>query len=561
MATDYDKSQDRRIDENAESIRLLTEYIHQIRDFHMPWADSERLTRWRKKYIRPMLRISAAVTIGLSLYKGAAFCLKKMKLHKMADQYAAVATELYERENNPDVALPFVEKAIAICEDSPEYLFQRAYMQGMAATRELLNLGRPFNKAELDTAHRAYAEALYLNRIEPKRAEPFILQGQILSALKDRKRARAAIEKAVALAPDNAFAHIRMAMIELDDNDVSNAVKSLDRALRLDPNAKWAWLWKGIVASDYLKDVEETRRCCDKALEIDPKFDMAYYNRGWTYASDRVKRYDLAREEMRKALAVNPDYKEACYSIGMFYGYEDNYPIAKVWMDKAIALDRNFLAAHKWRGVICGEMKQYQEAIASFDAAILLDPMNADLYVRRARMEEKLGRNDDALRDLRFAYELSPKAKRTLMYLGDVYLKAGDPMKAVEYYDRAISLDANYDDAFAHKADALEVAKRTDDALVAIDRAIRVSRYKPQRFWMRKAGILERIGKTDEALACCVKARTLDEKLSAAWRKEAELQKGKDAQAYENALRKYVELVPTDVQARKELNSRSRFAP
>ncbi|MCQ2390414.1 MAG: tetratricopeptide repeat protein [Kiritimatiellae bacterium] len=555
MATDYDKAQDQRISENAAAIRELTEYMRQIRNFHMPWAVSEKRTRFRNKFVTPFLKISAAVTVGMSLYKGIAVYLEKMKLHKMADQYAYVATELYERENNPEVALPFIEKAIAIYRDTPEYLFQRAYMQGMAATRELLNLKRPFTKAELDAAHRSYAEALYLNKIEPQRAEPFILQGQILSALKDKERARAAIEKAVALAPDNAFAHIRMAMIHLDYNDVSNAVKSLDHALQLDPNAKWAWLWKGVVASDYTKDVEETRRCCDKALEIDPKFDMAYYNRGWTYASDKVKRYDLAREEMRKALAVNPDYKEACYAIGMFYGYEDNYSIAKVWMDKAIALDENFLSAHKWRGIICGEMGHFTDAIKSFDAAIMLDPMNADLYVRRARMEDKLGKDDDALRDLRFAYELSPKAKRTLLYPGDVYLKVGDSSKAIEYYDQALALDAEYDDAYARKANALAVADRIDDALLAMDQAIKMAKYKPQRFWIQKAAISEKAGRLDDALTCYVRARTLDGKLAEAWRKEAELLKRKGSKASKDALRKYVELVPTDTEARKELNN------
>ena len=554
MATKYDREQDEAIRQNAGAIRELTDYMHQIRDFHMPWAYSPVKTKIRKRFIRPILKISTGVAIGMSLYRGVGVYLEKQQLHKMADQYAYVATELYEKENNPEVALPFIEKAIAINKDAPDYLFLRAYMQGMAATRELLNLKRPFNKAELDVAHRSYAEALYLNKIEPERAEPFILQGQILSALKDKKRARAAIEKAVALAPNNAFAHIRMAMIQLDGNDVSNAVKSLDHALQLDPNAKWAWFWKGIVASDYTKDVEEARRCCDKALEIDPKFDMAYYNRGWTYASDKVKRYDLAREEMRKALTVNPDYKEACYAIGMFYGYEDNYAIAKVWMDKAIALDKNFLSAHKWRGIICSEMGQFNDAVKSFDAAITLDPMNADLYVRRARMEEKLGKDDDALRDLRFAYELDSKAKRTLMYLGDLYLKVGDPQKAIEYYDLAIAADAAYDDAFAHRANALVSANRTEDALASIDHAIEVSKYKPQRFWMQKASILEKVGRSGDALNCYVKARTLDVRLAAAWRKEAELLKGNGDQFYRKALEKYVELVPADAKARKELN-------
>jgi len=170
-------------------------------------------------------------------------------------------------------------------------------------------------------------------------------------------------------------------------------------------------------------------------------------------------------------------------------------------------------------------------------------------------MEDKLGKDDDALRDLRFAYELDPKAKRTLMYLGDIYLKVGDSSKAIQFYDQAIGIDSEYDDAYAHKANALVSANRMDEALVTIDQAIKTSKYKPQRFWMQKASISEKAGRSSDALTCYVKARTLDEKLAAAWRKEAELLKGKDAKSYKEALRRYVELIPTDAEARKELNN------
>ena len=179
--------------------------------------------------------------------------------------------------------------------------------------------------------------------------------------------------------------------------------------------------------------------------------------------------------------------------------------------------------------------------------------MNADLYVRRARMAERLGRDDDALRDLRFAYELNPKARRTLMYLGDLMLKTGDAAKALAYYDQALSVDALYDDGHAHRAKALLALKRTPEALAAVEAAIKVSKYKPQRFWMQKADMLEGLGRVDEALACCVKARTLDAGFAAAWRKEAALEKGRNPAAYRLALRRYVELAPMDEAARREL--------
>ena len=131
MPTKHDKEQDKRIAANSEAIERLTEYMHQIRNFHMPWAESPFQTKLRKKFIRPILKISAGVTIGMSVFKGAGVYLERQKLHTMADRYAEVATRLYNDENNPEVALPFLEKAISIDSEQPEYLFTRAYMQGI----------------------------------------------------------------------------------------------------------------------------------------------------------------------------------------------------------------------------------------------------------------------------------------------------------------------------------------------------------------------------------------------------------------------------------------------
>ena len=554
MKTDYDKEQDKRIAANTAAIGRLVKYIREIRDHFEPiYGLAEKVPeKWTSLVIkfRTIAKLGVVIVI---LVKVGGWYLNKRHLHTMADRYAEVARQLYYSENNPEVALPFVDKAIDIEKESPEYIFFRAYIKGMSATRDLLNLGRPFNKEELDRAHQAYAEALFLQGLDSKRPEPYILQGQILAALKETARARDAIGKAVELDPENDFAYIRLAMVQLDEKDVAGAEKSLSRALELNGKSKWAWLWKGVVAMDFAKDPEAARACYDKALALDPKFDLAYYNRGWTFAMGKAKRYDLARGEMKKALAVNPGYKEACYAIGMFYGYEDNYPVAKVWMEKAVDMDAGFLLAHKWRGVICGEMAQYEEAIRSFDAAIRLDPMNADLYVRRAKMSSALGRSDEALRDLLFASEQDPTAKRTLMYLGDVYAKADNAEKALACYDKAIAADAKYDDAYARKAMLLLKLKRVDEALAAIDLAIKVSTYKPERFWLQKGSVLEAAGRDAESVDCYVRARTLAPRMSDAWRREALILKklgrkddaGKAAQAY-------LELVPSDAELKKE---------
>ena len=565
MTSEHDKKQDDKISANAEAIRAnaeairrQTEYLHEIRNHFIPEAEEARLKRLRRVVVTPLLKGIALVAFIGGMWDVIAWVLARHQISTMAERYALVAKDVYYGENNPEVAGQFLDKAIELQGSNADYRYQRAYMQGMATTRKFLNLDRPFTKAELDQAHTAYAEALFLQNLRPDHSEPYVLQAQIFAALKEPERAESALAKALALDPGNSFVHLRLAQVRMDLKDLAGAESALAEALRLDPKSKWVWLWKGVLEREMKKDAVAARKCYEKAIEIDPKFDMAWYNMGWTWMGKPSQDYAKARELLQRAIALNPDYKEACYAIGMTYGYEDNYPVAKVWMDKAVALDGSFLTAIKWRGIICGEMKDYAGAVSNFDSAIALDPMNADLYVRRAKMNERLGKIDDALRDLRFALELNPAAKRTWMYLGDVYAASENRKAALECYEKAIAIDSSYDDALARLATVLDALGRRDDALAKIDAAISAAKINPKRFWMQKANLLASWQKIGEAIACYEKVRTLDPKFAVAWRKEAELRKAaNDKSGYVAALKAYVDLMPSDSQARKELEAAS----
>ena len=540
---------------NAEAIRRQTEYLHEIRDYFIP-GEEARFKRFAKYVVTPLVKVIALVAFIGGMWDVIAWVLARHEIRTMADRYAQVAKEVYYSENNPDVAAQFLDKAIELQDGNADYRYLRAYMQGMATTRKFLNLDRPFTKAELDRAHTAYAEALFLQNLRPSRSEPYVMKAQIFAALKETERAEEALSKALSLDPCNSFVHLRLAQVRMDRKDAAGAEASLGEALRLDPKSKWVWLWKGVFMRELKKDIVKARACYENALAIDPKFDMAWYNMGWTWMDKSSKDYAKAREAFQKALELNPDYKEACYAMGMSYGYEDNYPVAKVWMDKAVALDQAFLTAIKWRGIICGEMKDYAGAVADFDKAILLDPKNADLYVRRAKMNEGLGKADDALRDLRFALDINPGAKRTWMYLGDVYRAADNMKSALDCYEKSVAIDSGYDDALARMADALNALGRREEASAKIDAAISAAKFNKKRFLLQKAGLLASWNRLDEAVKCCVQARDVDPRYAEAWRMEAKYKKAnQDMAGFKGALSEYLKLVPTDQEARFEYQS------
>ena len=57
-----------------------------------------------------------------------------------------------------------------------------------------------------------------------------------------------------------------------------------------------------------------------------------------------------------------------------------------------------------------------------------------------------------------------------------------DDDKAIGYYDRVLQIDDKYDEAYAAKAKALARQNKTEEALAAINKAIEVCTYKPERF-------------------------------------------------------------------------------
>jgi len=118
---------------------------------------------------------------------------------------------------------------------------------------------------------------------------------------------------------------------------------------------------------------EEAVRLYTKAIEINPNFVQAYYNRGIAY--NDIREYFKAISDFTKAIEINPDYAEAYYN----------------------------------RGVAYIDMINYSQAISDFTKAIELNPNDADAYVWRGFAFDKKGNNYQACIDWKKAYQLGNK--------------------------------------------------------------------------------------------------------------------------------------------------------
>ena len=556
----------------------------------------DREAGWRLWVMKLTVRV-VAVVMGISALWGfMGWYIDRVEIVRMAQTYCDTAVQVYEEEENANVALELLDKAVELNGNDSEIRFQRAYIGGMAAVRDVLNLDRPINKEELDRAHGALAQAQILQRLRPKSPESHILSSQIYTALKKFGQAEEEIGKALRLAKDNALVRWRHAALIMEevrngavqpadrDTLLGEAESELDAALTLSrrPESrasantsslpsllarpfvngsetkegahldKMILLWKGILEAEHRHNFAKAREYYTEALACDPGFSLALSSRGVAWIRDDKQDLGKAREDFLHALDTDPDCVPAYYGLGMVYGYQDRYETAKYYFDKGLAINDSSLRLLKWRGIVNAEMKQWDAALEDYEKALDLNPADYELYIRKAKVLQEIGNPQAAVSDLLFAEELNPNNPDIAYNLGNIYLGLGDTERALARYANALKQKPDFDDCWAAQADALAQTGRNDAALESLNHAVDCARREPERVFLRRGTLQQKMGRLEAALSDFQTARNKDPKLASAWLGEAkvlaDLARKDEARA---ALERFINLRPDDAEGRK----------
>ncbi len=468
--------------------------------FYFAPASEERRER---RLAKACAKIGSYAILGgsavLASWEFASYSYENWQISELASKYAKVSQDLYYNDNNIEVSKKFITKALDLDGENTNYLLFDAYIDGMASVRHLFNLDRPYTSKELNQAHEAIAKSALLREYTPESPQPYLLRGQIYAALKEYKDAKKMLQKAIELEPKNDFALMRLGVVSYLSGDFVAAVQNLESAQKINPNSKWTYLWRGIISLEQKKPIEEVVGWLNKALKIDPKFDLAYYNLAWANLKKRPKDYRASEKHFRRALALNPAYKEAFYGLGMVFGYQNEYQIAETYFSKAIELDETFLTAYKWRGIVRDEMKMFDLAMEDFSKAIDLDPSSGDTYVRRARVATKVPLYEKAMKDLALAKRFDPDNTRIDLYQSQIYLELNQMPAALKSIETALKKRPNYPEALSLRSKIFVKTGRLDDALSDLTAAIKLAKYRPERFYQLRGDIYLGMGVLDKA--------------------------------------------------------------
>ena len=284
--------------------------------------------------------------------------------------------------------------------------------------------------------HYASAEklAVEMTQKHPNHEFGWKALGAVFRASGRQYDAMTAIQKAVALAPDDAEAY----------SNLGNTLQDLGR----------------------LEDAEASYR---QAIALQPDFAEAHYNLGNTLKA--LGRLEDAEASCREAIALKPGFAKAHNNLGNVLQDLGQLEEAAESYRQAIALKPDFAEAHSNLGIVLKDFGQLEEAEASHGQAITLKPEYAGAHSNLGNVLHDLGRLEEAEASYRQAIALKPDFAQTYSNLGITLEELGRLDEAEASFKQAIALRPEYAEAHGHLSKVLYIKGYKDFALKSIEKA------------------------------------------------------------------------------------------
>lgn len=238
----------------------------------------------------------------------------------------------------------------------------------------------------------------------------------------------------------------------------------------------------------------------DTAIQIEPHFVDAIYNRGCIYLE--LNLLDQALQDFNDVIQLKANHTEALCNKGLILLKLHKCDEALQYFSEAIRTNPQFPEAWNNRGMVEHELCQFQEAIASYKNAIKLNPGLAEAWSN----------------------------------LGLTFAELKIHSEAIASFNQAIKIKNGFYEAITNRSLAENACHLFSLALESANLAIQLEP-KYAQAWFAKGGALRNLNKHREALNAYINATQLNPAYIEAWTNMGLLLS--DQKDYEEALTSY----------------------
>ncbi len=241
--------------------------------------------------------------------------------------------------------------------------------------------------------------------------------GEIFLGMGKLKNCVQSLDRALKLNPNSKEAYLKLAEISIVLEDNKKAIEYIDKVMKIDDLEPKAYFMRGIVLLQ-VGDTIHGIRNFQKAIDVDQDFFDAHLKLGLLYLDKKNK---LAIDYFNNALNIDPGNTEVTYYLGMYYQETGDYGKAiQIYQSIIDEKPDYYIAIYNIGFVNLVYLKDYPTAIEYFNKTIEYNPQYTDAFYNRGFAYELSGNVENSKQDYRRALQLSPNYEKAIQGLNRI---------------------------------------------------------------------------------------------------------------------------------------------
>jgi tetratricopeptide (TPR) repeat protein len=235
-----------------------------------------------------------------------------------------------------------------------------------------------------------------------------------------------------------------------------NAIRNFEISIAKEPQRAELYNWVGVcelLSGNYISARDNFKQC----IRLDNDYSLAYFNLGKTQYE--LEDYGSAAKNLEKAQESMQNDPDIIKMLADIYYNMSKWNKSKTLYEALYTLNKKSERANYRLGDIYVRLGQWDKAVAYLSNFLSLVPNNVEA-------EKKIGIAYFNLEKYTFAIDNFEKAAKTvwddkelMLFTAIASNKLGNYDKAIDYANRAITLDKNYTRAYYQLANAYKVLK------------------------------------------------------------------------------------------------------
>jgi tetratricopeptide (TPR) repeat protein len=318
------------------------------------------------------------------------------------------------------------------------------------------------------------------------------------------------------------------------------AIKCYDKAIEINPDFDLPWENKGLYYLE-IGESEKALKCFEQAIKINPEEAEYWYEKGKALSFENT---DEAIKCFDHAIKINPEKPDYWYEKGNALLLEDPdkvigcsdevlklYPehvgalglkglglYVKGELRKALDCYNKILTIKSYdayileqKGIILIDLKKYDEALSAFNQILENDKNNREALYYKCDILFKQSNFKAALNCFKKVLENDPQNSLAWNDIGEVHVNLGENENAIECYDKALNLDPELYFTWVNKGYVYKIIKELEKSLQCFEKAIEIYPDYAEA-WYQKGNVLRDLNQKKESLKAFIRFVEIVEK-------------------------------------------------